>query len=418
MLVVDGGGDVPTSRLGGRTAFEAADTPCLDRLAEAGVQGLLTLISGGVCPESDSGAMSLLSYDPLSFYTGRGPLEALGAGFPSRRYSASFRVNFACYDPSLGLLDRRTARDLSDEELSALAAEVLRDVDIPQVEVDMEVFGHHRGVISFSSTSLAMSGNVSNTDPGFVKNGVWGEPVQQPLPVPLECLPLDAAPESANCARVVNEFVRLSAAVLESSDVNRLRQERGQLRANYLLLRDGGSPPGRLPKFEERLGLSVSMYGQIPAERAIALLGGGTFAYARKGDEPHEDYYARIVRQILDDPADLVFAHLAKDADEAGHGGDAAAKVRAIEIFDEFLVGPVSKSVRREDVIIVTSDHATPCDLMIHSANPVAAVVAGGAVSPDGTTRFGESFARSGGLPVQAGHELLPWVLEHAVVSS
>src|SRR4051812_13600873 len=64
IVALCGGGDRPIAALGDRTPFEAAATPHLDALARAGRSGLLEIIAPDVPPESDSGAMALLGYDP------------------------------------------------------------------------------------------------------------------------------------------------------------------------------------------------------------------------------------------------------------------------------------------------------------------------------------------------------------------
>ena len=119
-IILDGAADRPISSLGKKTPIEAAHIPHLDDLAKHGQQGLLTIIDEAICPESDNGAMALLSYNPLEYYTGRGPLEGLGTGFLELADNAvSFRINFASYNELERRLERRTVRDLADEELQA-----------------------------------------------------------------------------------------------------------------------------------------------------------------------------------------------------------------------------------------------------------------------------------------------------------
>ena len=125
LAIMCGAGDRPSANAAEATPLEAAATPYLDGLARAGTQSLITIISGDICPESDSGAMALLSYDPLVHYTGRGPLEGLGCDFVAAgENSVSFRINFASYNDEKQQLDRRTARDLSNEELQILVGEL------------------------------------------------------------------------------------------------------------------------------------------------------------------------------------------------------------------------------------------------------------------------------------------------------
>src|SRR5207245_1352612 len=109
----------------------------------------------------------------------------------------------------------------------------------------MTAFGRHRGILSFTSRSVRLSGNVTNTDPGFRRVGAFGVPNEQHRDEPYECEPLDATEGAANTAMAVNEFVRESADVLAGSPVNSRRAAEGKLPANVILVRDGG---GELPQ--------------------------------------------------------------------------------------------------------------------------------------------------------------------------
>src|SRR5947209_5654490 len=94
VTILCGAGDRRIARLGDATPLEYASTPELDGLAQRGALGLVRVIGDEITPESDSGAMALLGYDPLVHYTGRGPLEGLGTGFwDGSGSSVAFRIN-------------------------------------------------------------------------------------------------------------------------------------------------------------------------------------------------------------------------------------------------------------------------------------------------------------------------------------
>lgn len=130
MIILDGAADRKIEMLGNKTPLEVANTPALDALVKKGKQALVIVIDKSITPESDSGSMALLSYDPQIYYPGRGTLEGLGTGFIPKGYNyVAFRINFASYDKKLGTLDRRTARGLEDEELQTLAKDITENVD-------------------------------------------------------------------------------------------------------------------------------------------------------------------------------------------------------------------------------------------------------------------------------------------------
>jgi 2,3-bisphosphoglycerate-independent phosphoglycerate mutase len=409
IIALCGGADRPIAALGGLTPFEAAQTPHLDALASRGRSGLVEVISADIPPESDSGTMALLGYDPMRYYTGRGPLEGLGMGFwPADSSPVAFRINFASWNPRTARLDRRTSRDLTDDDLEILVTEIAAGVRMDEeVTFQLTGFGRHRGILALSSASLRLSGRVSNTDPGFRNVGAFGIPVEAPQSQPLPSRALADDPAARRTAALVNEFVAKSAAVLERSEVNQRRQAQGRRPANLLLVRDGGDTLPVLPPFTSG---SLRMYGQVPAERGLASLIGAEFVVAKTGrGQTDPDFYGQLVPRLLADPSDVVFAHL-KGPDEPGHDGIPDAKVAAVAEIDEDVVGPMTAALAPDDTLVVTCDHATPCELGIHSADPVPAVVAGPGVRPDAVRAFSERAARDGGLPSGRACELMSWL--------
>jgi 2,3-bisphosphoglycerate-independent phosphoglycerate mutase len=413
MAALCGGGDRPIAELGGRTPFEAAATAHLDALAQRGSSGLLEVIAPDVPPESDSGAMALLGYDPVMHYTGRGPLECLGMDFwEADGFSVGFRVNFASWDPDTGRLDRRTSRDLDEDEQAELVTEIVEQVELDgDATFRLTGFGRHRGILALTSATVALSGRVGNTDPGFVFRGPFGVPVNALAATPALCRPLDETPAAATTARLVDQFVARSAAVMERSPVNQRRRATARRPANLLLVRDAGDTLPRLTSFTERTGLSLSMYGQVPAERGLARLIGAPFIRSRPARGQSEaDYYRELVPCLVADPATCVFVHI-KGPDEPGHDGRPRDKVAAIEAIDADFVGPLVAAISLADTLVVTCDHATPCELGIHAPDRVPVVAAGPGIRPDSVREFGETAAKGGAVAADRASDLLAWLL-------
>ncbi len=116
LLVLDGAGDRRVPELGGLTPLQAARKPNMDRLAAEGQNGLMNVIGPGMTPGSDTAHLALFGYDPLTTYPGRGPLEALGAGLPSRPGDVAFRSNFATVDSQMTVIDRRAGREFTSAD--------------------------------------------------------------------------------------------------------------------------------------------------------------------------------------------------------------------------------------------------------------------------------------------------------------
>ncbi|MEW6171424.1 MAG: phosphoglycerate mutase, partial [Candidatus Omnitrophota bacterium] len=94
VLVPDGMADYKIEELGGRTPLEAAKTPNMDFLAQNGQVGNVKTIPNNFIPASDVANLSILGYDPIKYYTGRGPLEAANLGINLADDEVAFRCNF------------------------------------------------------------------------------------------------------------------------------------------------------------------------------------------------------------------------------------------------------------------------------------------------------------------------------------
>src|SRR5207249_4625602 len=80
IIIPDGCADEPQESLGGKTPLQAAHTPNMDRIAQAGVVGRANNVPATLTPASDVATLSLFGYDPLAVYTGRAPLETAAMG--------------------------------------------------------------------------------------------------------------------------------------------------------------------------------------------------------------------------------------------------------------------------------------------------------------------------------------------------
>ena len=142
-VILDGLGDRPSPEHKGQTPLSAGKTPNLDRLALTGQSGLMDVIRPGVVPGSDTGHLSLFSYDPQEYYTGRGPFEAMGAGLWLKPGDVAFRANFGTVDSELIVTDRRAGRVFTKEESSSLQ-EVIDGLTIEDVAVHFISTVEHR----------------------------------------------------------------------------------------------------------------------------------------------------------------------------------------------------------------------------------------------------------------------------------
>lgn len=413
ILVYDGAGDRPLNVLNGKTPLEYANTPALDSLVAKGSQSLISIIDDKIAPESDSGCMALLSYDPKIFYTGRGPLEAYGANlFNPDSSCVAFRVNFACYQD--GNLERRTARGLSNTELQALTSAInseLKLSDYYDTTFKLISYRQHRGIVCFYNNKILLSGNVSYTDPGFERVGYFGLNVAEYVPIPKICVPMEDTIAANHTANIVNLFVERSHQILDKHIINKNRRIQGRLPANYFLVRDGGDFPVGMPNFYSKYEKKLAIFGQLSAEKAIADLIGANFEYSRQAENEDDiTFFSSLIEKLIKSDCDIVFVHL-KGPDEPGHDNKPLEKAAAIESIDCNFLEPLLKRVDDSDLIVVTCDHATPCDMKLHSSDPVPIVVSGRSVPYDSTSKFGESYAANGGLPIKKAIQLIDYLV-------
>lgn len=411
-VILDGLGDRPLAELGERTPLEAAETPHLDRLADAGRQGTVVTVGTGIAPESDVAVMAVLGYDPLRYHAGRGPLEALGAGLRFHDGDLALRGNFATVGEGWSIVDRRVGRNLTSPEAKALADTVTEQVRLQQGPADLVVRasrGHRCAVVMYPREGR-LSAQISNTDPAYarlqglgVAKAVAGHEVE-------ECTPLDDSPEAWISSALVNEFTRKSREVMNAHPVNQRRRAEGKMPGNAILVRDAGDHLPMVPSLRERFGLEFGCFVEMPVERGIATLLGMTVIEV----PPSEGNVEVVYRQWAHRAAEEItrhgglYLHL-KGPDEPGHDGDAAAKRDIIALIDRAFFGELLPRLDlREVLIAVTADHATPCSLKAHSDDPVPLLVSGGGVTPDGTRRYSEREAAAGDLGALAGVDIMP----------
>src|SRR4030042_3167483 len=240
-------GDLPIAELGNKTPLEAAETPNMDFLAKNGKTGLMYTVRKGVAPESDVAVISLLGSDPFEYSTGRGIIEAVGAGIEVADGDLALRCNFATLGKGKEIIDRRVKRTLTTEEATELSEAVNENLKLESCPATFDfrnTFGH-RAVLVFKSKDKRLSGKITNSDPAYsIVNGI-GVATPNVEMVLKRCEPLDDTEEARISADLVNEFTEKAHELWENHEVNRNSAAEGKLKANCVLTRDAGS---KLPK--------------------------------------------------------------------------------------------------------------------------------------------------------------------------
>lgn len=395
LIILDGVGDRPSPTIGGRTPLQAARTPVISRLASEGVTGIMDPVSPGIPVGSDTGHLALLGYDPHIYYTGRGPLEALGVGLDLVPGDVAFRCNFATVDEGWGVIDRRAGRISSEEaaELAEAAEEVCSSMK-SDVELLFKHTVEHRGVLLMRGESLPEK--VPDVDP-------HREGVKARLPEPRD-----------KATALLREFLLKTHQALSSHPVNIERIKKGLRPANALLPRGGGRAPS-LP----RLG-GGSLSGAVVAGGAIykgvCKAAGMDVLEAPGATGTINTNLPSKFRTALDALRryDFVLLHI-KGTDSASHDKNPRLKAEFIGRVDDAFSGVVD---RLSDVIVcVTGDHTTSSTIGMHRGDPVPLLINGEGVRRDDVASFDEISCARGGLGRIRGTDLLNILMDLANLS-
>lgn len=387
ILVGDGMGDYPQERLGGLTPLEAARTPNLDRLARIGSLGTVRTIPQGMEPGSDVANMSLLGYDPSIYHTGRAPLEAASIGISLEPDEVAFRCNLVCLeknenaqvimaDYSAGHISSGEARELV-EALQAACGPTLR---------------LYPGV-GFRQLLVWKGGNAKL--PTVPPHDISGRPIAQ----------YDILQDQP----VLGPFTREAARILETHPVNVARKSAGKAAANSVWLWGQGKAP-QMPGLS-RFGLSGAMVSAVDLLKGIGVYAGldpvqveGATGYI---DTNFEGKVAAALSAL--ERGNFVFLHL-EAPDEVSHTGNLELKVRAIEYFDEKIVGPVVEGVKKFTKVrlLIATDHYTPVELRTHSTDPAPFLLIEDLKRTDTgkSARYCERQAQQAGWRLPCGEEL------------
>ncbi len=419
-VILDGVGDLPIKELGNKTPLEAAIKPNMDILASRGKQGYVYTVGEGIAPESDIGVISILGYDARKYYTGRGPLESYAEGLKVNNGDLAYRVNFATKDKNSNrIVDRRVGRNLTTEEAAELAKEVNTKVKLTSfpASFDFRSTIGHRGVLVIRRKGGKLSAEVTNTDPAYGKEGVFGVAKEKFENVALKCEPTPEyknSEEAEAAALLTNEFVEKSSAVLTDSMVNKNRLKEGKMIGNLILTRDAGDKLPEFPPIGEKYKKRFGCFVEMPVERGIALLTGMEIVnLPLPSGDLKKDYVLRS-KKALDvmKNFDCLYIHI-KGPDEPAHDGDFTAKKESIELVDKYFFGEIMPKIDMANTIIaITADHSTPCSMKAHSDDPVPLLVSGGSVSSDGLKSFGESESKKGSLGKMTGPDIVPYLMK------
>ena len=371
VCVPDGCADEPLAALGDRTPLEAAAMPTLAALARRGEVGRAAVIPPGMAPGSDVGNMSILGYDPARHHTGRAPIEAAGLGVSLAPGEVAYRCNLVTVGDDGTMVDFAGGHPSTEDAAKVVAA--LQDA-LGSDEVRFHAGVQYRHLL--------------------VVPGSWAQ---------AECVPphdLTGSPAvwpTGPAAAHLRHLMEASREVVSSFDGA----------ATQVWLWGQGHQP-QLPPFRARHGLEGALTTAVDLVRGLGVLAGMHVVEVAGATGWYDtDYEGKrdACLATLADGADLFVIHV-EATDEAGHAGDVAQKVTALEHWDRRILGPLVEGLDALGPwrLLLLPDHATPLARRTHTSEPVPWVLVDSEVDGPGGTY---SEAATAALPPLPGHELM-----------
>ena len=395
VLLCDGMADTPREDLGGTTPMGKANKPNMDKIAKVSEVGMVKTVGEGLKPGSDVANLSVLGYDPAVYYTGRSPLEAGSIGIDMKATDVSFRCNLVTLSDEEDYTKKTMVDYCSDDISTAEAAELIKFV---QENFGNEEFKFYSGV----SYRHCLIWNNGTLDVGDLTppHDISGRVITEYLST------------SPNAEKLI-DMMKRSYDLLKDHPVNKAREARGKRPANSIWLWGEGKR-AELTPFKEKYGVSGAMISAVDLLKGI-----GKFAKMNVIEVEGATGYidtnfkgkADAAIKALKDGADFVYVHM-EAPDECGHRAEVQNKVKAIEIIDEQVLGPMLEAFKGEDIrILICPDHPTPLELKTHTSNPVPYLIYDSTKEVKGVEKFDEAHAESSGTFRSVVHDLINVVL-------
>ena len=391
MLLGDGMADYPNEKLGGKTPLQCAFTPFMDQIAAEGTLGLVDTIPAGLNPGSDVATLSVLGYDPRETYTGRGPLEAASMGINLGPNDMVYRCNLVTIgdkDSPGAFMDDFTAGHISTEESRKIILDINKELGLPPYQFFPGVGYRH----------LFVWRDAPSAPETTAPHDITGKPIADYLP-------------RGNSSEEINSIMRRAGEILLNHPINAKRKEADKKQANSIWLWGQGIKPQIVP-LTQKYSLSGGMISAVDLLNGIGIMAGLKVCPVEGATGYIDTNYTGKADMALDllNFMDFVFVHL-EAPDEMGHEGNAEGKIRAIELFDEKIVGPILNKIGSfgDYRVIVLSDHPTPLDIRTHVSDPSPFAVLSSRKEENRASgkSFNEMNAKESGILISPGHLLM-----------
>lgn len=401
IILGDGMADLPVERLGGKTLLQYARKPMMDQLAREGRCGRLMTVPEGFPPGSEVANTSILGYDLIKVYEGRGPLEAASIGYEMANDDLALRCNIITIQDGRIITHNGGNLETADGDMliqylnEKLAKPINEQAGFERVKFITGIQYRHLLIIKGGNKHVVCA------PPHDHPNQEW-----HPLLVKAESTntfqPTDSVRlSSPETAKLLNELILKSQELLAAHPFNIERAKHGERQANSIWPWSGGYRPSmetlmqRYPQIKTGAVISavdlirgIGHYAGLKIIRVNGATGLADTNYEGKAEAAIE-----ALRQN-----DFVFVHV-EASDEAGHDGDLELKLKTIEYLDQRLITPIYKEVcawKDPVCIAVLPDHLTPVEQRIHVGQPVPFLIWYRGIKPDDVQQYDEVSCVSG----------------------
>ncbi len=391
-IVPDGASDYPLEILGGKTPFEAADTPYMDKLAKEGMLGRVRTVPSGFNPSSDVANLSLLGYDPRIYYPGRGPLEAANLGIELTDGDLAFRCNLIT--ESDGKILDYSAGHISDREARILIEYLDKTIGTSQIKF-------YAGK-SYRNIMLYKDGKKLGLDKlkYWPPHDIIGKEIKK------------FSPKGEN-SEVLIEMMEKSRELLAEHEVNKVRIDLGENPANMIWLWGCGGK-SKMEKFIEKFGITGAVISAVDLIKGIGKLLGLEVIEVEGATGYYDTNYQGKAKAALKalERVDFVFVHI-EATDEAGHNQDLRMKITCIERIDKMVVGTILEGLKNEKFrILISPDHPTPISKRTHTPEPVPFLIFGEGIKKGNFSGYSEQEAQNSSLYFDKGFELMEYFIK------
>lgn len=399
IVLADGMADLPQAELGGLTPMARTKKPMMNALAAVGQVGLCRTVQADEEPGSDVANLAILGYAPKQYLRGRSGLEAAALGVPVAADEMTLRVNLVTLGEGDVWAERRLLDYSAGEIGGAEAAELFNLLAENLDEDNSRIFagngfrgiwrGKYAGECSFAAA-----------------HDIMGEKIAENLP------------KGADAEKFAR-YMERAAEVLAGAAVNKRRCAAGKPQANGIWLWGAGRPV-ELPDFGAKWGVQGAVVAGASLIKGIARAAGLQLLHLPTATGAVQTDFAgkaQVALEYLLNGGEFAFVHI-EAPDEAGHQGDVAAKLGAIERIDAETLRPLVQGLLAagEDFrLVVMPDHATPVHLRTHTRGAVPLLLFDSRrdeLAAAGDYVFEEKSAAGGALQEMEASELLPLLFE------